>query len=79
MPTNGHERSSSSIAVPPTTTLVGAKRRKCKIAHKINIEDKVNKIVFLFFFYEIFFNFSLHYSTMRDDQVIMKKKVYLYL
>ncbi|CAF2413876.1 unnamed protein product [Rotaria sp. Silwood2] len=36
--TNGHGHSSSMII--STTTLVGAKRRKSKIAHKINIEDK---------------------------------------
>ncbi|CAF0752452.1 unnamed protein product [Adineta steineri] len=36
--TNGHGHPSSFII--PTTTLVGAKRRKCNIAHKINLEDK---------------------------------------
>ncbi|CAF1107298.1 unnamed protein product [Rotaria sordida] len=35
---NGHGHSSSLVI--STTTLVGAKRRKSKIAHKINIEDK---------------------------------------
>ncbi len=34
---NGH----SLPLIIPTTTLVGAKRRKCNIAHKINLEDKV--------------------------------------
>ncbi|CAF1063215.1 unnamed protein product [Rotaria sordida] len=36
--TNGHEHSSPLLT--PTTTLVGAKRRKCNIAHKINLENK---------------------------------------
>ncbi|CAF3357448.1 unnamed protein product [Rotaria sp. Silwood1] len=36
--TNGHEH--SSLLTTPTTTLVGAKRRKCNIAHKINLENK---------------------------------------
>ncbi|CAF3513072.1 unnamed protein product [Rotaria socialis] len=35
---NGHEHSPSIVM--STTTLVGAKRRKSKIAHRINIEDK---------------------------------------
>ncbi|CAF4820036.1 unnamed protein product, partial [Rotaria magnacalcarata] len=35
---NGHGRSSSIVM--STMTLVGAKRRKSKIAHRINIEDK---------------------------------------
>ncbi|CAF0916838.1 unnamed protein product [Adineta ricciae] len=40
--TNGYGHSSPFMPVPapPPTTLVGAKRRKCNVAHKINLEDK---------------------------------------
>ncbi|UJR25598.1 hypothetical protein I4U23_006942 [Adineta vaga] len=38
--TNGNGYSSPSILPPVPTTLVGAKRRKCNVAHKINLEDK---------------------------------------
>ncbi len=44
--TNGHGHSSSLVI--STTTLVGAKRRKSKIAHKINIEDKVKEKQYFF-------------------------------
>ena len=41
--TNGYGHSSPFMPVPAPapTTLVGAKRRKCNVAHKINLEDKV--------------------------------------
>ena len=37
---NGHEHA-LSVVQPTAAILVGAKRRKCNIAHKINLEDKV--------------------------------------
>lgn len=47
MPINGHGHSSptviSTTTTTATTTLVGAQRRKSKVAHRINIEDKVNE------------------------------------
>ncbi|CAF3267379.1 unnamed protein product [Rotaria socialis] len=43
---NGH---SSPLIIPPPTTLVGAKRRKCNIAHKINLENKPIESPFLSF------------------------------
>ena len=41
MKTNGNGHSTAALNVP-TTTLVGAKRRKCNLAHRINLEDKVS-------------------------------------
>jgi hypothetical protein len=70
---NGH----SLPLIIPTTTLVGAKRRKCNIAHKINLEDKVidHKIHLIFILLNISFRISnhhhLHYSIIPDDQVVI--------
>jgi hypothetical protein len=75
--TNGHEHSSNVI---PTTILVGAKRRKCNIAHKIHVEDKVkyneNHVLF---FNETFFQFvdsssSLLKHTRRSSNYLTNKK-----
>ena len=43
MISNGHENSVPVVGTP--TTLVGAKRRKCNVAHKINLEEKVSASV----------------------------------
>jgi hypothetical protein len=71
---NGHEHSSTIIS--PTTTLVGAKRRKCKISHKINLEDKVNRTIFFVKKQKVGFDYSLHCSTIRDVQVMMNILLY---
>ena len=74
MKTNGNGHAISSLVVP-TTTLVGAKRRKCNIAHRINLEDKVidQKSSSNCSPYVVSFRIMVnhHHSIIHDDQVMI--------
>ena len=85
--TNGHERhhpllANSSPATTTTTALVGAKRRKCSLAHRIHLEEKVKETrhsTMIFSTRENLMTFrisSLHLrrcSIPTNDQVISSK------